>query len=510
MMESRPKILIVEDSPSLARCHEAYLQKESFATLMAATGNIALQLIREHQPQVVLLDIQLPDINGLDLIQKAHDMNFSCIFIVMTDHGSTNLAVESMRVGALDYLEKPFSRDRLIVTVNNALERYELQQQSDAEDLLEESSDDIDTSNYYGFIGNSLEMQSIYRTIDAAAQSKATVFITGESGTGKEVCAHAIHLNSPRRNKEFVAINCAAIPRDLMESEIFGHVKGAFTGANSNREGAAARADGGTLFLDEIGEMDMDLQSKLLRFIQTGTIQKVGSNQLEKVDVRFVCATNRDPLEQVRKGEFREDLYYRLHVIPIGLPPLRKRGEDVLIIARQFLLKFAEEEEKDFQRFSPETEQLFLKYGWPGNIRQLQNVVRNIVVLNNAPEVELSMLPPPLDNPEQALRQPVEVFRQEQPWNVTPIVASAQTIEGTKTSSVAMNVIRKMLVEQSEGPSDEQQIKELWRVEMETIETAIRVCGNNIPKAAKRLGVSPSTIYRKRQTWKDMGFLSEL
>lgn len=510
MVESQPKILIVEDSPSLARCHEAYLQKESCATLMAASGQIALQLIREHQPQVVLLDIQLPDINGLELIQQAQAMNLSCVFIVMTDHGSTNLAVESMRVGALDYLEKPFSRDRLIVTVNNALERYELQQQAVSEDDVGESQDEMDSGSYYGFTGSSLEMQNIYRTIEAAAQSKATVFITGESGTGKEVCAHAIHLNSPRKNKEFVAINCAAIPRDLMESEIFGHVKGAFTGANSNREGAAARADGGTLFLDEIGEMDMDLQSKLLRFIQTGTIQKVGSNQLEKVDVRFVCATNRDPLEQVRKGEFREDLYYRLHVIPIALPPLRNRGEDVLTIARQFLYKFAEEEEKSFQRFSPETEELFLKYAWPGNIRQLQNVVRNIVVLNNAVEVELSMLPPPLDNPEQALRQPIETFRHDQAWNVTPTVMPSANIEGTKTSSVAMNVIRRMLSEQSEGPSDEEQIRELWLVEMETIETAIKVCGNNIPRAAKRLGVSPSTIYRKRQSWKDMGFLSEL
>jgi two-component system repressor protein LuxO len=296
------------------------------------------------------------------------------------------------------------------------------------------------------------------------------VFITGDSGTGKELCARAIHQESPRRDKPFIALNCAAIPRDLIESEIFGHVKGAFTGAVTEREGAAVAADGGTLFLDELFEMDLDLQSKLLRFIQTGQVQKVGTNQVRKVDVRFVCATNRNPLREVEEGRFREDLYYRLHVIPIALPALREREQDVVLIARRLLRQFAEEEHKAFTHFSPEVERVFCSYAWPGNVRQVQNVVRNLVVLNQAAEVTLAMLPPPLN--EQSLQH-------ERPNNPLLLVpAPAQRTE----------------------PGSEE-IKPLWMVERDAIERAIALCGGNIPKAAAYLEVSPSTLYRKKTTW---------
>ncbi|MEN8196089.1 MAG: sigma-54 dependent transcriptional regulator, partial [Pseudomonadota bacterium] len=324
---------------------------------------------------------------------------------------------------------------------------------------------------------SSLAMQAVYRTVDATAASKATVFITGESGSGKEVAAEAIHCQSPRKNGPFIAINCGAIPKDLMESEIFGHVKGAFTGAHADRAGAASRASGGTLFLDEICEMDLALQTKLLRFIQTGTFQKVGGSKTEKVDVRFVCATNRDPLAEVEAGNFREDLYYRLHVIPINLPPLRDRDGDVIEIARHFLAEYAAEEGKVFKTFDPAAEKVFAGYKWPGNIRQMQNVIRNIVVLNDGTEVTLEMLPPPLNQSCKTL--------QEIPPSTEDTPRDAG--EDVLTGPVAL--------------SENGDIVPLWKVERDVIERAIDACEGNIPKAAAKLGVSPSTIYRKKLSW---------
>ena len=339
------RLLLIEDSIALARVYQEYLKGIGLDILHAADGKSGLQYIDEQEPDVILLDLNLPDINGLEILEKLYQTAQTTIVIVITAHGSVDMAVEAMRLGAFDFLQKPFDAERLRVTVRNALEKQNLS------NLVKTYQKNFERDRFHGFIGSSLSMQAVYRIIESAASSRATVFITGESGTGKEVCAEAIHQEGDRRAAPFIALNCAAIPRDLIESEIFGHVKGAFTGASAERHGAATQADGGTLFLDEIGEMDIDLQSKLLRFVQTGSFQKVGGSKVEKVDVRFVCATNRDPLEMVSKGRFREDLFYRLHVIPIHLPALRERGEDVLLIAEYFLQKFSQEENKDFINF---------------------------------------------------------------------------------------------------------------------------------------------------------------
>ncbi|MBP2306051.1 response regulator [Azospirillum melinis] len=465
-------VLLIEDTPSLARVYAEYLKKESHAVISVETGADALAQLNDGAPMVVLLDLQLPDMNGMEVLKRIDSQALPCAVIVITAHGSVKAAVEAMRYGAYDFLVKPFSADRLVVTVRNAMERLRLAQ------LVDTFEKDLNRARYHGFIGSSLAMQAVYRIVDSAASSRATVFITGESGTGKEVCAEAIHRQSQRASRPFIAINCGAIPKDLMESEIFGHVKGSFTGAVSDREGAAARADGGTLFLDEICELAPDLQTKLLRFIQTGTFTPVGGSKLEKVDLRIVCATNRDPLREVEEGRFREDLYYRLHVIPIHLPPLREREDDVLEIARHYLAEFAKEEKKGFTRFSPQTEHALRHYHWPGNVRQLQNVVRIVAVLHDGDTVTPEMLPPPLGTP-----QPLHV----------PVTAAAPA--GAAAAP------------RPHVPLSPDAIKPLWEVEKDAIEDAIAACDGNIPRAAALLQISASTIYRKRLAWQAEGKL---
>ena len=457
------KLLLIEDSVALARVYQEYLKGIGLDFLHAADGKTGLQHIEEQQPDVILLDLNLPDINGLEILEKLYQTGQPTIVIVITAHGSVDMAVEAMRLGAFDFLQKPFDAERLRVTVRNALEKQNLS------NLVKTYQKNFERDKFHGFIGASLTMQAVYHIIESAASSRATVFITGESGTGKEVCAEAIHQEGGRRGAPFIALNCAAIPRDLIESEIFGHVKGAFTGASAERHGAATQADGGTLFLDEIGEMDIDLQSKLLRFVQTGSFQKVGGSKVEKVDVRFICATNRDPLEMVSKGTFREDLFYRLHVIPIHLPALRERAGDVLLIAEYFLQQFSQEENKKFIKFDSQVTDIIGRYPWPGNVREVQNVMRNIVVLHQGEIVTEEMLPSPINT-----------------YSPSSVPSSNSDVE--QFASVQQH-------------SESGSVQPLWMVEKQAIESAIKLCNGNIPRAAAKLEVSPSTIYRKRQSW---------
>ena len=467
-VRGKPRILLVEDTAYLARLYEKYLQDEDYDLVHVETGAEALQALEHKTPDAVLLDLVLPDMSGLDILKSISERKLPISVVIISAHGSVDVAVQAMRYNAFDFLTKPFTAERLMVTLRNALERQRLSR------IIETYRNDFDRKAYCGFIGASLAMQSIYRIIDSAASSRATVFVTGESGTGKEICAQAIHSQSPRADKPFIALNCSAIPKDLMESEVFGHVKGAFTGAHAERDGAARQADGGTLFLDEICEMDLSLQAKLLRFVQTGTYQMVGGNRVEEVDVRFVCATNRNPLEEVTAERFREDLYYRLHVIPVHLPPLREREDDAVLIARSFLAGYAKEEGKLLTCFAPEIETIIAKYSWPGNVRQLQNMVRSIVVLNDGDTVTLDMVPNPpgID------------------------LAGFPTASGQASESASTPV---PLADQGMVPEEPmQRIRPLADVEREAIEQAIELCGGNIAKAANSLGVNPSTLYRKR------------
>jgi two-component system repressor protein LuxO len=450
-----PRVLLVEDQAALARTYQAYLRGTAFAVEHVGTGAAALAALADP-PAAILLDLRLPDADGLELLQEIRRRSQERPVIVITAHGSMQTVIDAMRAGAADFLVKPFAAERLRVTLHNALERHALASQ------VRTYRERIDRQSFHGFIGSSLAMQAVYRALESAAASTATIFLTGESGTGKEVAAQAIHDLSGRPGR-FVALNCAAIPRDLVESEIFGHVRGAFTGALAEREGAAQRADRGTLLLDEICEMPLPLQGKLLRFLQTGQVVKVGGGEVIPVDLRVVCATNRDPRAEVAAGRFREDLFYRLHVIPIELPPLRARGDDVLEIARHFFERYAAREGGRFERLTEAAAAALRRHRWPGNIRELQNVVWNTVVMSRAAVIDAPMLAG---------------------------LAAGDGAAAAPLAPMARDLDRLAA-----------QIRPLAEVERTAIEQALRLCGGDVRKAAVFLEVAPATIYRRLKSW---------
>ncbi|MFZ1727873.1 MAG: sigma-54 dependent transcriptional regulator [Albidovulum sp.] len=455
-MSQRP-LLLVEDTPSLQLVYATILKSAGHLVQCASDAATGLSAFKSIQPPVVLLDLTLPDRDGLDLMRDFLALEPDTAVIVITANGSINKAVAAMRAGAHEFLVKPFDEQRFLNAVENALSNMRPHISADAPTSPIAPLGD--------FIGHSKPMVDVYAKIRSVARSMATVFVTGESGTGKELCAQAVHDISNRGQGPFIPLNCGAIPSELLESEVFGHVKGSFTGAISDKPGAAMAADGGTLFLDEICELDLNLQTKLLRFLETSTIQPVGAAKPRKINVRIVCATNRDPLEAVKQGHFREDLYYRLHVVPIHLPPLRKRDGDVIIIAETALKRFAKEEKRQLHALDEDVKTLFRSLPWPGNVRQLLNVIRHVVVLNDGPVVTLSMLP-------------IELLQTSVP---------GQDVD--KTQNVALGgLVGRSLAE----------------IERLVINETIRHYGGSVPRAARILEVSPSTLYRKMESWKNM------
>lgn len=483
MHDTQGPVLLVEDTPSLAMLYESVLKRAGYDVDVAFTGQTAEARFAQLGHGVVLLDLMLPDADGLDILRGMRLRAPETRVIAITANGSINRAVQAMRAGAFDFLVKPFDERRLLSALSNAIASRAAE--ADAAPPTETADRARPAQTFQGFVGSSPRMRSVYDMIRSIARSTATVFVTGESGTGKEVCAHAIHALSHRADKPFVPLNCAAIPRDLLESEVFGHLKGSFTGAISDQKGAAAMADGGTLFMDEICEMGLGLQSKLLRFLQTSMIQPVGAGTPRKVDVRILCATNRDPVEEVRAGRFREDLFYRLHVVPIQLPPLRDREDDAVEIAETLLRQFSIEEGKSFRRLSQDAADIFRAHPWPGNVRQLQNTVRNVVVLHDADEVATSMLPIDLI---AGLRPAPQDTRDPIMAPQAPLAAAGNGLPDPASGGLPA-LVRPLV-----GSA-------LADVERELIEATIAECGGSIPRAARLLAVSPSTLYRKRSTW---------
>ncbi|ELM0324872.1 sigma-54-dependent Fis family transcriptional regulator [Vibrio vulnificus] len=490
----RAKVLLVEDSTSLAILYKQYVKDEPYDIFHVETGRDAIQFIERNTPQLVILDLKLPDMSGEDVLDWINQNDVPTAVIIATAHGSVDIAVSLMNKGAEDFLEKPIKADRLKTSIAVHLKRAKL------EHLVENIQSRFDRPRYHGFIGACLPMQAVYKTIDSVAPTTASVFINGESGTGKEVCAEAIHKQSLRKDQPFIAINCGAIPRDLMESEIFGHLKGAFTGATTDRKGAAMLANGGTLFLDELCEMELEMQKKLLRFLQTGTFTPLGGSKEIKVDVRIICATNRDPLKEVEEGRFREDLYYRVHVVPIEMPPLRERGNDIVELANHFLKTYAKEDGKKFNSISKEAQSILKKYNWPGNVRQLQNIIRNIVVLNDDNQLNMEHLPAQLTTKQQTVKEPAKLSTPPQ-----PVQAGIQEMRNghealnhhsLETQTSKANPLAHNAFHHSDGS-----IRPMWQIEREAIQNAIAFCDGNVISAAVMLELSPSTVYRKKQAW---------
>ncbi|HFQ4944340.1 sigma-54-dependent transcriptional regulator [Vibrio vulnificus] len=490
----RAKVLLVEDSTSLAILYKQYVKDEPYDIFHVETGRDAIQFIERNTPQLVILDLKLPDMSGEDVLDWINQNDIPTAVIIATAHGSVDIAVSLMNKGAEDFLEKPIKADRLKTSIAVHLKRAKL------EHLVENMQSRFDRPRYHGFIGACLPMQAVYKTIDSVAPTTASVFINGESGTGKEVCAEAIHKQSLRKEQPFIAINCGAIPRDLMESEIFGHLKGAFTGATTDRKGAAMLANGGTLFLDELCEMELEMQKKLLRFLQTGTFTPLGGSKEVKVDVRIICATNRDPLKEVEEGRFREDLYYRVHVVPIEMPPLRERGNDIVELANHFLKTYAKEDGKKFNSISKEAQSILKKYNWPGNVRQLQNIIRNIVVLNDDNQLNVEHLPAQLTTKPQTVKEPAKLSTPPQPAQAVIHEMhnghEALNHHSLDTQTSKANPLAHNAFHHSDGS-----IRPMWQIEREAIQNAIAFCDGNVISAAVMLELSPSTVYRKKQAW---------
>ena len=368
-------ILLIDDDDSLRRVTEYNLESKGFTVLSAESGTRGLDLFHAHDPDLVVSDVKLGDINGLDLMEKIKAFSSETPVIIMTAFGSIEMAVKAMNKGAFNFITKPFDRDTLIISCEKALELKGLRSKTR---MLAHEVDRL--TGTQGIVSASSAMKELLETASKAANSDATVLISGESGTGKELLARLIHKNSPRNQGPMVAVNCAAIPATLIESELFGHVKGGFTGAVKDRKGHFMTAHGGSLFLDEIGELATDVQVKLLRAVQERQIQPVGSEQSKSVDIRIIAATNLDLQERVSKGEFREDLFYRLSVIPLSIPPLRDRKADIPALLEHFIRKFDAPAEVGF---SDNAVKELMSYPWPGNIREMQNVVERCIILRS-------------------------------------------------------------------------------------------------------------------------------
>ncbi len=457
--QSEPGVsfLIVESDPSSTSLMRQCVEKQ-FSNLLllrqANCGKQALALLAEAQADVILVDVKsICDIRSSleEAIGRICKFAGSALVLAISDQGSVSCALEAMRAGAHDYLVKPINVKNFAARICELGHRHG---NARALTAIRANSE----ANFEGFVGASQQMKVIYEQIERIAPCPAPVFITGESGTGKKVCAKALHQRSLRASEPFIAVNCAAIAREMMESEIFGVGKGAYAGAQNERAGAAELAQGGVLFLDEIGEMDLGLQAKLLRFLQTGGVTRVGEARVRQVDVRVICATNCNPMQLIAEKKFREDLFYRLHVLPIHLPPLRQRPADILPLAQKFLELYSAQENKSFTGFSPESADLMVSRKWPGNVRQLQNLIRRIVVMFDGVQVSAKMV-------------------------------GAADIENREVRLVAPSKTKT------------HNIEPMWRQEQQIIEGALALYDGNISQAAAALEISPSTIYRKRQSW---------
>lgn len=391
----KPRILVVDDEESIREFLEIMLKKEGYEITTAEDGAVAKEVLTKKSFDMVISDLQMPNMTGLELLKHVRESYPDLVFMMITAFGTTESAVEAMKMGAYDYLTKPFKIDEVRINVANALRSKNLEVENRVlkKEMVKEYS-------FQNMIGNSEPMHRVFDLVKRVSQAPSNILITGESGTGKEVVAKAIHFNGPLKDRAFVTINCGAIPESLMESEMFGHKKGSFTSASSDKEGLFEVADGGTLFLDEVGELPLTIQVKLLRAIQERVIRRVGANEDIKIEVRIIAATNRDLEKMVKDGTFRQDLYYRLNVINIKTPSLRERREDVPLLAAHFLKKYNDRLGKQIQGISTEAMESLKKYDYPGNVRELENIIERTVALEGGATILPESLPPFVNTPQ--------------------------------------------------------------------------------------------------------------
>jgi two-component system response regulator HydG len=449
------KILIVDDDPGHLMTLETIIHSWGYNILAVKSGEAAVERVRSQPIDLILMDIRMAKLSGIKAMEKIKSYNPAIPVIIMTAYSSVASAVEALKAGAYDYLMKPLDFEVLKLTMQRALEHVGLKAEN--EDLRARLNDDFKRPN---IIGTSQAIKELMDMLAMVAPSEATVLIYGESGTGKELIAHSLHLNSPRKDHPLIIVNCAALTESLLESELFGHTKGAFTGANRTREGRFMQAQHGTIFLDEIGETSPAMQAKLLRVLQEKEIQRVGSETVLPIDVRILAATNRDLTDEVAKGRFREDLFYRLNVMTLNIPSLRERKEDIPLLAQHFMAKFATQNRKTIKGFVPRAMDMLVKYNWPGNVRELENAVERAIILVTGEHITEKQLPLAV----------VQEFNEKEP-SPLPIVALN---DGTKS---------------------------LGEVEKEAIIATLAATNDNKSEAARRLGITRKTLHNKLKNY---------
>ncbi|MBL8587459.1 MAG: sigma-54-dependent Fis family transcriptional regulator [Methylobacteriaceae bacterium] len=473
------RVLIVDDDPVQRRLLEAMVRRFGYEAETLDGGEAALaRLGAADQPpvQLLILDLVMPDLDGMGVLGRLREQKASLPVIVQTAHGSIETVISAMRAGAVDFVVKPVGAERLAVSIKNALRFDALE-----EEVRRLAKKATGTLGFKDIVTGSEVMERVIRLGERAAKSAIPVLIEGESGVGKELIARAIQGASDRRGKPFITVNCGALPENLVESILFGHEKGAFTGAAEKHAGKFVEAHGGTLFLDEVGELPLDMQVKLLRAIQEGEVDPVGARRPVKVDIRLISATNRNLIEHVKQGRFREDLYYRLNVFPITVPPLRARRDDVVEIARRFAARFAAEEGKRIRGLSAEAAALLARYDWPGNVRQLENAVFRAVVLADGDELTVAEFP--------QIAQQVEGFEVRVPLAPASPAAPAPEREVVRVEVRDPNVLRLL--------DEKGDVRRIEEMEAETIRFAIAHYRGQMSEVARKLGIGRSTLYRK-------------
>ncbi|MDQ0467943.1 sigma-54-dependent transcriptional regulator [Labrys wisconsinensis] len=477
-------ILIADDDPVQRRLLEATLRRFGYEVSLVEGGEAALRALESHDFDVMILDLVMPDLDGMGVLERMRDKGLETPVIVQTAHGSIDAVISAMRAGAADFVVKPVGAERLQVSIRNAMKSRALEGEVR---LLSRRA--AGTLGFRDLVSRSPEMERVIRLGERAAASGIPVLIEGESGVGKEVVARAIQGASERRGKAFIAVNCGALPANLAESILFGHEKGAFTGASERHVGKFAEANGGTLFLDEVGELTPDIQVKLLRALQEGEVDPVGAKRPVKIDFRLISATNKNLIELVKEGKFREDLYYRLHVFPVMLPPLRARREDVPDLARHFMARFAAEEGRKIRSITAEALALLVAYDWPGNVRQLENTLFRAVVLADGDELGVAEFPQIAALVEGFdVRIPAAPVLPPKPVHAGPAMITGQPLREVVT------VRDPHTLPLLDGRGD---VRSMEAIETETLKFAIRHYRGQMTEVARKLGIGRSTLYRK-------------